>query len=525
MGSDKNGKKTGPDQSPVFERITSPEDASRYDYSKTPTGQPSVSPTENPVTPEPVQLQPELEQVNVTPEPEPVAEPVPEPAKQIPELDRQVVEEAKVELREVARKVASEKYNIVDTLDKALMNPKIKGVRWGVIGTGQGGSRLAEQFYRFGYPACAINTAKQDLTFIQIPEENKLFMDYALGGAGKDMAVGEAAIGSYRDDVLALMRHTFGEDVETIVCCVGGGGGTGSGSAVSLVKLIASFGLPVIVLYTLPMANEGSVTKANAIRALDKVARLSQENTINALVVVDNSKIEQIYPSISAGQFWKVANFDIVNVLNMFNTLCRCDTDYDSLDPMDFARIFSTGNCTIYGKIEVPVEVQGGQVVMFESELANAVKQNMQGGLLAEGFDLKQTIAGGVIVTAREDILNQIPAINVNFMYHELNRLIGDANIYRGLYKDNNPRNVLTVYTIFSGLGLPQKRVESLLVEAQNAMETMDHKAADKSKMTVMQDAPAVGNEQKIYDDMRQRDTAFGRLASKRGKRRGVGRG
>lgn len=516
----------------TFERISTPEDAARYDYEEASAGQPSVSPTQD-EAPKPVEVEPPKEAVVEEPVKAEVdqlpKEPAPAPQMKIPELDSQVLQAAKAELREVAQEVAAEKYvpkeQAVDTLEKALLDPTIKGVKWGVIGAGQAGGRLAEQFYKFGYPACVVNTAKQDMTLLEIPEQNKLFLDYALGGAGKDMAVGEAALLEYQDNIISLMRSTFGQDVETIVICVGGGGGTGSGAAYNLVKMVARFGLPVTVLYTLPLNSEGSLTKANSIRALDLIARLTAQDQVNALVIVDNSKIEQIYPNVSTSQFWQVANFDIVNTLNMFNTLCRCDTKYDSLDPMDFVRIFSVGNCSIYGKIEIPVEIEGGQVLMYEDELANQVIATLQSGLLADGFDLKETVAGGIIVTGPEEVLDQIPAVNLNFMYHRLNELIGDANIYRGLYRDDDPRPRLTVYTILSGLGLPTQRVEKLLHEAQNAVDSMESKKADKSKMIVDTSQQTTDREADIYKDMKQRSTAFGRLSQRRGKRRNPGRG
>jgi hypothetical protein len=252
---------------------------------------------------------------------------------------------------------------------------------------------------------------------------------------------------------------------------------------------------------------------------------MSADGKVNALIIVDNAKIEQLYPNIAMAQFWKVANFDIVNSLNMFNTLCRCDTKFDALDPMDFLRIFSTGNCTIFGRIEVPIEIQDGHVVMYEDELAKQVIDNLQGGLLADGFNLKETVSGGIIITGPENILDQIPAVNVNFMYHQLNNLVGDANIYRGLYRDDNPRPRLTIYTILSGLGLPLQRVDNLLREAQQAMSAIESKVADKSKMVVDTQRPVAENDKSIYEDMKNRSTPFGRLSQIRGKRRGTGRG
>jgi len=524
---------------PVFERISTPEDATRYDYKQKPAvvGTPSVGPSDTPKVVENIEPKPKIEKVPEVPTSE-----KPKPQMHIPELDKAMLEAARTGLREAAKVVAEGKYSgkqeektventpenkeeVVDTLQKALLNPKMKGMRWGIVGAGHAGGRLAEQFHKFGYPVCVVNTAKQDLSLLDLPEENKLLLDYALGGAGKDMAIGEAAVAEYEEDISALMRKVFNQEVDTIFVCVGGGGGTGSGGAPKLINMVARFGLPIVVLYTLPLSSEGSVTKANAIRALDKIARMSAEGKVNALIIVDNSKIEQLYPNIAMAQFWKAANFDIVNSLNMFNTLCRCDTKFDALDPMDFLRIFSTGNCTVFGRIEIPIEIQNGHIVMYEDELAKQVLDNLQGSLLADGFNLKETVSGGIIITGPENILEQIPAVNVNFMYHQLNNLVGDANIYRGLYRDDDPRPRLTVYTILSGLGLPLQRVDSLLREAQQAMTAIENKVADKSKMVLDTQRPPTENDKNIYEDMKNRNTPSGRLIQIRGKRRGIGRG
>lgn len=535
MGTDKNGKKTEGSNKPTFQRITKPEDATKYDYAAPEQQGPTVTapsrdpdPVKDPEPSQPEVLEAAQPEESLQ-EPQPV-EPKVQKTEVVSEEERQAFKEARQELREEAKAEAEKKYGgptlPIDTLQKALtMVPENKGIKWGVIGSGQGGGRIAEEFAKFSYPTCVINTAKQDLTFVNIPEENKLFMDYALGGAGKDLTIGDSAIVEYQQEVLNLMRKVFKDEAETVVCCVGGGGGTGSGSAPNLVKLVSSFGLPVVVLYTLPREDEGALTKSNAIRTLKQLAVLSQQEKINALIIVDNSKIQQIYPNIGAGKLWKVANFDIVNTLNLFNTLCRCDTDYDSLDPMDFVRILSTGNCAIFGKVDIPLRVENGQVVTYDSELANAVLQNVQSGLLAEGFDLKETVAAGVIVTGRQELLEQIPAVNVHFMYNELNRLLGDAHVYHGMYKDNSKADTLSVYTLFSGLGLPYKRVDNLLKEAEQAESALEQKAADKSKMDISFETPTK-NESQQFDKMRQGNTAFGRLAGRRGnRRRNVGRG
>ena len=101
------------------------------------------------------------------------------------------------------------------------------------IGSGQGGSRIAETFHSLGYRrVAAINTAQQGLNTIKL--DNKLC--FGEGGAGKDPLVAQKKFAEKREDILDFMRRSFGDDVDRIYVCIGGGGGTGSGTLEDLAK-------------------------------------------------------------------------------------------------------------------------------------------------------------------------------------------------------------------------------------------------------------------------------------------------
>ena len=74
-----------------------------------------------------------------------------------------------------------------------IVEERKRSLNFGVIGSGQGGSRVAEQWYKLGYPTIVCNTAEQDLSTIELPSKQKLFLDFGLGGCAKDTSLGEAA--------------------------------------------------------------------------------------------------------------------------------------------------------------------------------------------------------------------------------------------------------------------------------------------------------------------------------------------
>ena len=83
--------------------------------------------------------------------------------------------------------------------------------KFAFVGAGQGGSRIAENFYKLGYKrACAINTAQQDLNTVSL--ENKLC--FGEGGAGKIPEVAHKAFREKREDILDFMRRSFGDEVD-----------------------------------------------------------------------------------------------------------------------------------------------------------------------------------------------------------------------------------------------------------------------------------------------------------------------
>ena len=59
---------------------------------------------------------------------------------------------------------------------------------YAIIGSGQGGGRIAKAFYDLGYKkTVAINTAKSDLALLDLPDEHKFHLDcFGQQGAGKN---------------------------------------------------------------------------------------------------------------------------------------------------------------------------------------------------------------------------------------------------------------------------------------------------------------------------------------------------
>lgn len=356
-----------------------------------------------------------------------------------------------------------------------LVEQQDRSVNIGVVGVGQCGSKLAEEFYNRGYDVVAINTAMQDLKHIAIPESKKLFLDYALGGAGKDLDTGRAAAETYQDQILDHLKNNF-EKNEILMLCVSGGGGSGSGSAETMVSLMSQLGKPLSVLFVLPMTSEDSLSKHNAIQTLARLAKLASSDTINSLFVVDNAKIELMFPGLSMAQFWKTANTSIVEPIHLFNKLSANPSAHTSLDPMDFSRVFvGTGDCALYGMIEV-------ENYLDDAAIAEAMVTSIDSGLLSSDFNLSQTRSAGVIITGSKKALDEVPAANIEYSFAMVSKICNEGTrVFRGVYEVDGHPDTLRIYTFFSGLGLPEERVADLKAEAERHMKALETKEASRA--------------------------------------------
>ena len=400
-------------------------------------------------------------------------------------------------------------------LSEALQSPDMKSIKYGVIGLGQAGGRIAEQFWKFGYKAIAINTAEQDLAFLSFPNESKLHLPFSLGGAGKNQLIGQQAAEANFDKIKEILVTIT--DIDQLLVCVAGSGGSGAGSLVPVLQAISEIepliGLPISVIFALPTQDEGAIAKSNAIKTLDRISKMVNDSILSALIIVDNAKIQQLYPDVSIADFWKLANFDIVNHFNIFNTVSKCATNFEALDPMDFANIVSSGGCLIYGRVEVEVEKDGESFKFDEQALAEAIVQSASQSVLAEGFDTKQAVSTGVIITGSEKVLAQLPAVQVNYAFNSLLDTVGsEATVYRGIYTDDTLDNKIIVYTIFSGLGLPSDRINQLRSEAEQSLAKME-----KPRVKLAVDTKTSTAD--VYAQMKQRATSLGRMVQKRGPR------
>ncbi len=284
-----------------------------------------------------------------------------------------------------------------------IVSTKERSLVLGVLGSGQAGSRIAEAFYKLGYSSAVVNTAMQDLKYIDIPDSNKLLLEYGVGGASKELSIGAAAAESHKGEILQLINDKLNNSQVNILC-LSLGGGSGAGSCETLVNLLADTGKPLVVFTVLPMETEDAQTKSNALQTLSKLSSYAQNKKIANLIVIDNAKIEAIYQDVNQMEFYSVANRAIVSTIDAFNSLSAMPSAVKSLDSMEWSKLLIDGEgLSVYGEFDVSNYQQ-------DTAIAEAVVNNLTNNLLAEGFDLTQSRYVGFIIAANKEVWSKIPS-------------------------------------------------------------------------------------------------------------------
>jgi cell division GTPase FtsZ len=388
-----------------------------------------------------------------------------------------------------------------------IVEQKQKSLKFGIVGSGQAGSIIAESFSQLGYDAVVFNTAVQDLVHINLPNSNKLHLSYGLGGAGRELDIGYAAADNYRDSIRELLNKKL-SDSQTFLFCTSLGGGSGAGSSEVIIDILSEFGAPIVVMAALPQSSDDAQVKSNSLITLSKMTKLLQSGKISNLIVVDNAAIESIYSDVSPVNFFKVSNKAIVDPVDAFNRLSSRSSDVKGLDPTEFSKLFIDGQgLTVYGTIKVSNYED-------DTAIAEAIVENLKTSLLAKGFDLKQARYVGALFVANEKVWSKIPSSSVNYAMSMINDVCGTPRgVFKGIYTEDSNEDTVTVYSMFSGLALPSERIDQLKTEAQERMATADKKDQERNlNLNLSTGHETVNAAEAIKKKIEQKKSAFGRL-------------
>jgi len=135
--------------------------------------------------------------------------------------------------------------------------------------------------------------------------------------------------------------------------------------------------------------------------------------------------------------------------------------------------------------------------------------------LLASGFDLKQSKYVGFIVAANKEVWSKIPTSSVNYATAMVNDLCGSPKgVFKGVYTVETPDNTVKVYSFFSGLSLPDDRINQLKKETLELQAKVKGKDEQRNLSLQLNTGTneTISAAQKVKDKMAAKASTFGKF-------------
>ena len=172
-----------------------------------------------------------------------------------------------------------------------------------VIGVGGSGGNAVNHMFDKGIKGVDFVICNTDHQALQnSPINNKIQLGATLTqglGAGNEPNQGREAARESYDDIAEMLSH----NAKMVFVTAGLGGGTGTGAAPVIAQQAKDMGILTVGIVTLPFRFEGGKRKKNAIEGLNEMRK-----SVDALVVIDNEKIREMYGNFRASQAFGYAD-------------------------------------------------------------------------------------------------------------------------------------------------------------------------------------------------------------------------
>ena len=353
-----------------------------------------------------------------------------------------------------------------NTMMKVSPDIGLKGIKYIVIGLGQGGSQMASAFYDLGYrKVVALNTNKQDFKNSSIPEENRFVCrgKNNLGGAGKNPNLARSVFEQCENDIFSFLKNQIGDDFEHVMLTIGAGGGTGNGFSLPMFELVKEYMLSldksvrIGAILSMPRAGESARVESNASSLLLDFYEKTLNKELYPLVISDNKMINKLFPNISAKAFWPAANRFTIGAFDVFNMSAAMDSDYMTFDAADYLDVLQSGVIT-FGASLVPPSNK-------ETLLSDGFKLNLERTMSSFDFNLKEATHVAAIIQANDTYLSHIPMRRIDDSFESLQRLLNpkgryNFTLHQGVYEHES--SSVHVYTMVGGLTIPESTLTLL---------------------------------------------------------------
>lgn len=301
-----------------------------------------------------------------------------------------------------------------------------------VIGVGGGGGNAVNHMYREGIHDVAFvvcNTDRKALEESPVPV--KLQLGHEGLGAGNRPAKAKEAT----EESINEVKDMLNDGTKMVFITAGMGGGTGTGAAPTIARIAKDMDILTVGIVTIPFRWEGD---KKIDQALDGVEEISQH--VDALLVINNEKLGEIYPDLSVTSAFAKANDtlliaakSIAEIITMRGIINLDFNDVKTVMKDGGVAIMSTG----YGE--------------GENRVSEAIKNAQHSPLLNENdiFNSKKVLLNISYSAEHELMMSEMEEVK-EFM----NRFNRDFETKFGMAEDDSLEGKVKITLLATGFGI-----------------------------------------------------------------------
>ena len=336
-----------------------------------------------------------------------------------------------------------------------------------VIGVGGGGGNAVNHMYREGIHEVAFvvcNTDRKALEESPVPVKLQLGHE-GLGAGNRPSKAKEAT-----EESIEEVKEMLNDGTKMVFITAGMGGGTGTGAAPTIAHITKEMDILTVGIVTIPFRWEGD---KKIDQALDGVEEISKN--VDALLVINNEKLGEIYPDLSVKNAFAKANDTLLVAAKSIAEIITM-RGIINLDFNDVKTVMKDGGVAI-------MSTGFGE---GENRVSKAIEQARHSPLLNNNdiFNSKKVLLNISYSPDHELMMSEMDEVD-DFMSH-FNR---DFETKFGMAEDPELGEQVKITLLATGFGIQDihmkemdQRIEQRSLEEQKRLAELEEKEEERRK-------------------------------------------
>lgn len=332
----------------------------------------------------------------------------------------------------------------------------------GVIGLGQGGSNVTNEFSKNGYPTLAINYSQSDLNSCSHIENKHLLLGSE--GVGKDRSLATKLMQNNWETTVNVVKEQFNHSsIKLIFVVFSTSGGSGSGIAPLVIELLNSEleDKVVVAVPILPHQSESTISHLNTLECIKELSEIDI-----CLLPIDNNSSK----ASNKLSLYKEVNESFFTTINEIISQTSLTSPYSNLDQTDLLKLFSTvGWSTI---CSTNISNINSQINLSEESIIDSLSNS-----IFMNPTHTKIIRLGLVYYGQETLMK---LINMHQIISQFSNQ--PLDVFEGWYPNETQGNLRLIYT---GLSFDMSRLNEIECKALSESESIKNVLNESHRVNV----------------------------------------